>query len=308
MAHSIEGRSLFVDIEDNIDFTCRFAKGLLKTGYICYTFALLKNHYHLLVRSSAVPMSKLMRALNGGYAQKNNKRHNKRGYLFQDRFKSVPCQEQDYAVQLIKYINLNPLRAGMVNSLEELKEWDWCGHGCLLGEKGTYGEVFQNRLECLRRFGDNEKDAINAYLESVIESCKNGNETAGKLPSMEANQINDSCKGWPAVIGDPEFVKKVMDEYKSNQNKIHRTVDYPSVLEKISKEVCEEYNITLADLKKKGKKNIMPQARAVFCYRANVIELIPQTVIANFLGLTISPVAVLIEKGTIICETVTAPA
>ncbi|HEX2976899.1 MAG TPA: transposase [Bacteroidales bacterium] len=306
MAHSIEGKPLFVDDQDRWEFLSRFEKGLTKTGFLCYTWVLMNNHYHLFLRTSEKPMSKLMRGLNGGYASYYNKRHKKNGYLFQNRFKSVLCQDQNYAVQLIKYINLNPLRAGMVSSLEQLKTYPWCGHGFLLGECNAIGKMFQKREECLRRFGDNEQESIKAYLESLLQSCGDKNEIAGQLSNIEATEITGSCKGWPAVIGDPDFVKNVMEKYKCFLNRNHRKADYPYVLETISSKVCEEYGISVSELKKRGKNNFRANARAVFCYRLHMREFIPLSVIAGFLGTTISPIAVLVQKGAVISEAVSA--
>jgi len=302
MAHSVEGKLLFVDDLDRIEFLSRFEKGLAKTGYQCYTWALMDNHYHLFLRASEKTLSKLMRGLNGGYASYYNKRHNKHGYLFQGRFKSVLCQDQNYAVQLIKYINLNPLRAQIVHSLDELKTYAWCGHGCMLGINDAYGKSFQMRGECLRHFNENELDAIKAYLEFLSKGCDAGNELAGQLSSIEATEITGSCKGWPAVIGNPEFAQTAMEKYKYQLNRKHRKADYPCVLDDVSKKVCKEYGIKESDLMKRGRKNSRSDARAVFCYRLHEKEFIPLAVIANFLGTTISPIAVLVQKGAAITE------
>lgn len=307
MAHSIEGKPMFKDDQDRSEFLSRFEKGLAKTGYLCYTWALMDNHYHLFLRTSEKPMSKLMRSLNGGYASYYNKRHKKEGCLFRNRFKSILCQDQDYAIKLIKYVNLNPLCAGIVNSLEELKNYAWCGHGFLLGESNTKGETFQKREECLRRFGDNEKDAIKSYLESMAQSCSAGNKTAGRLSMVEETEIRGSCKGWPAVIGDPEFVEDAFKRFKEYLKRRHREADYPYVLENISQKVCQQYGITESELKKRGRKNTRAEARAVFCYLLHVIEFVPLTIIARYLGTTISPIAILVQKGAAMGETVLKP-
>ncbi len=304
MAHSIEGKELFLDDDDKNEFLSRFAKGLAECDFQCYAWALMDNHYHLLIRTGHLPMSKLMRALNGGYARYYNKKYKRRGYLFQDRFKSVLCQDQEYAAQLIKYIHLNPLRAGKVKSLDQLKDWAWCGHGFLSGVMNAKGEEFQNRKECLRRFGDNEHDALIAYLESLSQYCQSGNnKTAGQLPITEATEIAGSCKGWPAVIGDPEFVKKAMQQYKVYLNRKHRKDDYPYVLETISNKVCKEYDITREELMKRGKSNKRSHARAALCYQLHNIELIPLSIIAGYLRTTISPIAALLKKCTPFDET-----
>lgn len=302
MAHSVEEKPLFVDDDDKSEFLSRFEKSLAKSGFICYTWALMDNHYHLFLRTSEKPMSKLMRGLNGGYASYYNKRHGKHGPLFRGRFKSSLCQDQDYAAQLVKYINLNPLRAGMVNSLEQLKEYTWCGHGFLMGNSNALGKTFQKREECLRRFGESEEMALKSYIDFLIQSCGEKSEIAGQLSKVEATEICGSCKGWPAVIGDPEFVSKIMNKYKDVIHRNHRKADYPHVLEITAQKVCLKYNISLKELKKRGRNNTRAFARAVFCYQLHIQEYIPLSIIAGFLGTTISPIAILVQKGAVICE------
>jgi REP element-mobilizing transposase RayT len=297
MAHSFEGKDLFVDDQDRIEFLSRFAKGLTNTGFQCYAWALMDNHYHLLVRSSELPLSKLMRSLNGGYARYYNKKHKKHGYLFQDRFKSVLCQEQDYAKELIRYIHLNPLRAGKVNSLDQLKTFAWCGHGFVLGVENANGEKFQNRQYSLCHFGANESDAIEGYLQYLAKGCIDEDiGKSGKLSAIEAAEIESSFKGKLAVIGDKEFVKAAMEKYKENLSRKHRKADYPLVLDTISNKVCTEFGIAKNELLRRGRKNKRSDARAAFCYQSHRVELIPLSVIAKYLHTTIPPIAVLVNK------------
>ena len=306
MAHSVEEKPLFADDLDKAEFLSRFEKGLAKSGYICYTWALMDNHYHLFVRASEKRLSKLMRGLNGGYAMYYNKRHGKHGPLFWGRFKASLCQDQNYAFKLIQYINLNPLRAGLVKSLEQLKDYIWCGHGLLMGDKNALGKNFQKREESLRRFGENEEEAIKSYIEFLIESCGENTETAGQLSKVEAAEISGSCKGLPTVIGDPEFVADTLEKHQDYLRRKHRVADYEYVLENIAQKVCQEYRITINELKRRGRKNNRAFARAVFCYRLHIQEFIPLSVIARFLGTTISPIAILVQKGTVINEGVFA--
>lgn len=297
MAHSIEGKNLFVDDDDRLNFLSRFEKKLTEIGFKCYAWTLMENHYHLLIRTNDYPLSKLMRGLNSGYARYYNKKYKRRGYLFQDRFKSVICQDQQYAVELIKYIHLNPLRAGKVDSLQQLENWAWCGHGYLLGNENNPGNNFQNRLDSLRYFGENPNDAVKGYLKFMAKSCDcDDNKKAGVLQYIEEMEIKGSCKGWRAVIGDHEFVKKVMEKYKQDLNRRHRKADYPKAMETISEDVCTEFGISLEELLKRGRENERSWARIAFCYRCHVVELIPLSVIARYLGITISPVAAMIKK------------
>jgi REP element-mobilizing transposase RayT len=299
MAHSIENRNLFLDDDDRKEFLFRFEKKLKECDFQCYAWALMDNHYHLFIRINHLPLSKLMRGLNGGYAQYYNKKYKRRGYLFQNRFQSVLCQDQQYAIELVRYIHLNPLRAGKVKTLQELETWEWCGHGALIGNQSAIGANFQNRQDCLLRFGDNEKDAVHAYLKYLSESyrCEDVKK-AGCLGDAEAAEITGSYKGRPAVIGDPDFVRSAMEQYALCLHRNHRKSDYPVVLNTIAKRISTGYELMEGELFKRGRKNKRTQARAAFCYESHNKEFIPLSVIASYLQMTISPVAALIKKGT----------
>ena len=76
-----------------------------------------------------------MRRLMTGYAVTFNRRHKRSGHLFQNRYKSIVCEEDPYLLELIRYIHLNPLRAGLVKDLRELDKYRWAGHGAILGKR-----------------------------------------------------------------------------------------------------------------------------------------------------------------------------
>jgi len=148
MARGIERRKLFRDDKDRKSFLERFAIILEETQTQCYAWALIPNHFHLLLRTGPsasadasgcragpTPLSKVMRRLMTGYAVTFNKRHKRAGHLFQNRYKSVICEEDPYLLELIRYIHLNPLRAKMVQDLKELDKYPWTGHSTILGHR-----------------------------------------------------------------------------------------------------------------------------------------------------------------------------
>ncbi len=298
MAHSVEYKDMFRDDEDRQEFLRRLEIGLKKTGFQCYTWTLMDNHYHMLIRANEKKLEKLMRGLNGGYAQYYNNKYGKRGSLFQGRFKSSLCQDKNYEKVLIKYITLNPLRAGKVRSLEQLKAYTWCGHGYLLGIKGALGEKFQNRQWCLSRFGEEEIEAMDNYLAFLDDNyVENSPETAGQLQPAEQAEIIKSFKGRESVIGELEFVTNAFELYCIEKNRKHRETDYPIVCKNAAKMICRKHNIGSVDLFRRGRQNGRSRARTEFCHFLNKTELIPLTVIARYLKVTISPVTRMIEIG-----------
>ena len=93
----------------------------------------MSNHVHILLRTGPGGLPKYMRRLLTGYAITYNRRHSRHGYLFQDRYKSIVCDEDVYFLELVRYIHLNPLRAKVVKNTLELNRYKWCGHSVLMG-------------------------------------------------------------------------------------------------------------------------------------------------------------------------------
>ena len=106
----------------------------MATNTSIYAWALLTNHAHILLRSSEIGLSGFMRRLLTGYAISYNRRHRRWGHLFQNRYKSIICDEDAYFTELVRYIHLNPLRAKLVKSLTQLDRYRWSGHGVFMGK------------------------------------------------------------------------------------------------------------------------------------------------------------------------------
>ena len=147
MARGIERTKIFRDDKDRKSFLGRLANILDETQTQCYAWALIPNHFHLLLCTGPTPLSKVMRRLMTGYAVRFNRRHKRKGHLFQNRYKSIVCEEDPYLFELIRYIHLNPLRAGLVKSLKELDKYQWCGHSAILGKRKNLLVLDQPRIK-----------------------------------------------------------------------------------------------------------------------------------------------------------------
>jgi REP element-mobilizing transposase RayT len=93
MVRGIEGKEIFHDDTDRHYYLQLLTASLEKTRYHCYGWTIMSNHVHIIVRCSDEPLEKLMRTMNSSYAKYYNNRYERRGYLFQDRFKSLLSQE-----------------------------------------------------------------------------------------------------------------------------------------------------------------------------------------------------------------------
>jgi putative transposase len=122
IVRGIERRKLFWDDADRDSFVKRLGQVLAETQTDCFAWALIPNHAHLLLRTGLTPISGVMRRLLTGYAVEFNRRH---GHVFQNRYKSILCQEDPYLKALVRYIHLNPLRAKLVADDNSLKGFSY---------------------------------------------------------------------------------------------------------------------------------------------------------------------------------------
>ena len=138
ICRGIERRRIFYDNADRDDFVKRLSVILSDTATPCYAWALIPNHFHLFLRTGTAPLSTVMRRLLTGYAVSFNRRHRRHGHVFQNRYKSILCQEDPYLLELVRYIHLNPLRARVVSGLKELDRYPYGGlRGTSLNSKIT---------------------------------------------------------------------------------------------------------------------------------------------------------------------------
>lgn len=120
MARGLDRQLIFRDGRDRDDFVRRLAS-LAEAGALgIYAWALLPNHFHFLVRTAHRPLSRAMRSLLTGYAGAFNRRHRRTGHLFQNRYKSIVVEEETYFLELVRYLHLNPVRAGVGTSLRDM--------------------------------------------------------------------------------------------------------------------------------------------------------------------------------------------
>ena len=191
MVRGIERRPIVRDDADRADFVRRVAALVEVGALMVYAWALLPNHAHLLVRTRARPLARGMRSFLTGYAGAFNRRHQRAGHLFQNRYKSVVVEEEPYLLELVRYLHLNPLRAGLVPDLRSLARYPWTGHSALLG---TIPRPWQETQTILQQFGPTRRRANAAYRTFVAEGIPQG-----RRPDLQGGGLVRSLGGWAAV-------------------------------------------------------------------------------------------------------------
>ena len=191
MVRGIERQRIFRNDTDREDFVSRLA-ALVEAGAVAvYAWALLGNHAHLLLRTGNRPLARSMRSLLTGYAGAFNRRHKRAGHLFQNRYKSVVVEEEPYLLELVRYLHLNPLRAGLVPDLRALDSYPWTGHAALCGR---VPRPWQVTSEVLARFARDRRRARAAYYAFVAAGVAQGRRT-----DLQGGGLIRSVGGWQAV-------------------------------------------------------------------------------------------------------------
>lgn len=273
----IERREIFKDDADRKEFLRRFEEALTKTGSKCYGWALMSNHFHLLVRTGTKPLSDLMRKVLSGYATYFNVRHKRRGFLYQNRYKSILCQEDVYLLELVRYIHLNPLRARIVKDIAGLNRYKWSGHSVLIGKNDA---DFQSTGEILDRFGDTKSRAMSNYLRFVEEAKDTGKRrelTGGGLRRsaggawsdvVALRAVNEYWRGDERVLGDGDFVNQVLKISDEEMERKTRLKQEGWDIGKLVIKVCEQLHIDPKELSKKGRSNTISKAKSIIAYLA----------------------------------------
>ena len=125
-------RKTFLGDEDYRAYLERLGRYRRRYDYTVHAYCLMPNHVHLLLESSAHPLGKFMQGLQQSYSQYFNSKHRKVGHVFQGRYKAIVCQRDAYLLELIRYIHLNPVRAGMV---KDPGRYPYSGHRAYLAGK-----------------------------------------------------------------------------------------------------------------------------------------------------------------------------
>lgn len=301
----IERRAIFRDKRDKENFLERLGTVLTETSTPCYAWVLMSNHVHLLLRTGLSPLATIMRRLLTGYAQQFNRRHDRHGPLFQNRYKSILCEEDPYLLELVRYIHLNPLRAGLVKELRHLRSYGYSGHGILVG---TLNHEWQDRDYVLRFFGKTEKSAIREYVSFLAKGVK-----LGRRPELVGGGLIRSLGGWSAlkgkrlardrikgderILGSSDFVTEVLERADEELEQRTRLLGRGLDLETLLTRVAEHYGVDADILLTTSKERPIARARAVFCFLAVRKLKLSGTEIAAKLNITQAAVSQCVIRG-----------
>jgi len=305
IGRGLERRYIFADAADKRDFLSRFGLNIQASGSQCLAWALMSNHYHFLIRAGSQPLGKLMSPVLGGFAGNYNRRHNRCGYVFQNRFSSILCDEDNYLLELVRYIHLNPVRANMVDGLKQLSKYPWTGHAGLIGKQRQNWHAID---EVLCQFGTSTSHARKKYLKFIQDGLG-----AQEEMKLSGGGLVRSYGGWEAVerlrkehiicigderiLGDSDFVERVLREDELAIESKSRLDRDGWDLEKLIQHVCDRYELEECDILGRSRENSVSTAKTLICYLGNASLGIKSTTIARRLGISQPAVSKWISKG-----------
>ena len=246
------GDNVFSDKDDFEIFITLLKEAAGLWGVLVSAYCLMNNHYHILLQTPQGNLARFMRHLNGVYTQRYNRLHGYDGQLFRGRYKSILIEEDNYLLELVRYIHRNPLRAGMV---DELDQYPWSSHHGYLSAAKSWGWLY--------------KDFVLSMLSDKRGAKKAYKQFMALEDSQEIQEFFEK-KNWPSMLGSEEFIVWVKENFFASKK--HRQVPESFQLAPeqamIIKEVCRNYGVSEEELliAKRGKKN-EPRNVAIYLCR-----------------------------------------
>ena len=298
MVRGIERTAVFRGHADRTDFVGRLADLVAEGVWTVHAWALLPNHAHLLLRTAAAPLAVGMRRLLTGYVVNFNRRHHRTGHLFQNRYRSIVVEEEPYLLELVRYIHLNPIRAGVVSGLGALDRYPWSGHSALVG---TVTRPWQATETILGQFAPSVSCARAAYRAFVAAGL-----AQGRRAEFQGGGLLRSVGGWaevralrqagtPAasdarILGSGAFVERLLADADATTRATLRLHRPRPPLDALVQQIAAAASVPVADLQAGRRTRAANRARQLLCQLAVRRLGYPGAMVARALGVTTSAV------------------
>jgi hypothetical protein len=225
--------------------------------------------------------------------------------LFQNRFKSILCQEDTYLMELVRYIHLNPLRAKIVPSLTDLDQYAYSGHSAILGK---HKRAWQDTDYILKFYAKTVIVARRRYREYVNKGI-----VQGRRPELVGGGLGRSAGGWSAlktmrqlgfqqkaderILGDGDFVSWVLSEANEQLEAKYRLKASGFDFNMVVKRVAELLQIAPDRVMFSGKSRQAVKARSLVCYWASSKLGLSQIHLAQRFGISQPAVSLSVKRG-----------
>lgn len=235
-------------------------------GIEVHAFSLMNNHYHLLIHTPEIGLSRAMRHLNGVFTQKINKAWKTDGPIFRGRYKAIIISDDDYLIELVRYIHLNPVVAGIYNKANEHR---WSSHRCYLNKKCK--PPWLTTKEILSRFDDTNAKAtlqLNRYVHEGVPTWFS--------EDLKKNRVVLGKEGFRDWIYN-NYVDKKKKDVPLKDKQLKTKVPVKKILEMVG----TAYDLPISTIRniQHGQKN---EARSVAIYLVRYLSHITQREMAKW--------------------------
>lgn len=266
-------QDIFFDDDDRLRLDSYVAAALERVGARIHAYCWMTNHIHLLIQVADTPLGAFVQRIATRYARAVQARVPTTGHLFQNRYHALLVDVDRYFVGLLRYIHLNPVRAGLVT---DPAGYRWCSHRAYLGLESVQWLTTEFGL---RMFGAEAEGARAGYESFVMRG----------IGAPRDPQLLSAPRGEPRVLGDPAFARAVARRHEPPP------AERPG-LEEIAAQVCSESGVTLAELRSPSQVRRLSRARGQLAARALAARAASLSEIAGYIGRSASAVARLVER------------
>lgn len=231
-------QAIFFDTDDRQRWESLVADGLDEHRHRIHAYCWMTNHVHMAIQCHDRPLSGFMRCIASQYARSTNKKMGRTGHLFERRHRAILVQADSYLQELVRYIHLNPVRAGMV---EAIADYPWCSHRAYL--TGTPPDWLTLDW-VLSAFGESLADARHQYARFMRIDC----------PTSIWQKFREGSDNDHRVLGDDGFIASL--EHDVAQPAVRQT------LTELTQVICRQHDVSAAELKSSSRERKYSAVRA----------------------------------------------
>ena len=272
MLRGIDGRRIFMDDRDRSRFCLLLQEASEMCHFRIHAFCLMGNHIHLVLEPTTSPLAEGVHRFASRYAQYFNRKYEKRGYVFQGRFRSILVEEGRYLRTLVHYVHLNPVEAGLV---EHPEKYSWSSYNAYF-KRAVFTWLHTDRV--LAAF-DMDRSGALARMHADIES---------KIyTELDRSEVLRAFRR--GIFGSEEFVEIYGDDIPNPPLELEKKPD--ESLEKLVNLLCRKFNVSLSELRSSEKRRDIVRARAAFARTSQLSHDIDLSGASKFLNKSYSSVA-----------------
>lgn len=266
-------QEVFHDVEDRYRFYLFLQEGTERFGHRILAFCLMTNHVHLAVQVGVVPLSRIMQNITFRFTRWHNWRQGRTGHLFQGRYKSFLVDADSYLQELVAYIHLNPLRAGLTTKPASYR---WSSHRAYFGKEII---PWLNTEQVLATFAPDLTKARRLYSDFVLERVKEGHR----------EDFHGKGSADTRVIGEDRFVETALERADSP---LSRKPDLDMVIAAVRK----MYGLAEEELASRGQTRLVAEARSMAAWAVQEFSSGTLTELAGRFGRDLSAVSASIRR------------